>query len=422
MTRSAIAPGRPTSPVPLIHLGDSLTRGRRLTYILVLGALTALGPFTIDLYLPAFPIIEGHFAVSAATVQLTLAFTMVGFALGQLIVGPWSDRVGRRLPLVLATVVHVSASLAVAAAPSIEWLMGFRVLQGLGAAAGSVVAMAVVRDLFTGIPMVRMFSRLALVSGLAPVLAPVIGSQLLLVMPWQGMFVALAVYGAVLLVAVWLLVVETLPPERRHSAGHSTARQRYRSVLTDRVFIGAAIFGGMVSSGLFAYVSFSPFLFQGAYAFDAQQYGLLFGTNAVGVIVGTQTAALLVRRIGPQWVLAGANLLAIASAAVIVSLDLAEAGLIGVLIPLFFFMASCGFSFPCVSALALAQHGSEAGTAASLLGATTFGLAGLVSPVVGLFGTDRALPMGGIMLICALIGCAMLWLVVRPRTVPPLAR
>lgn len=406
----------------MVHAGDSLSPGRRLTYILVLGALTALGPFTVDMYLPAFPAVEAEFGSSTATVQLTLAATMIGFALGQLIVGPWSDRVGRRMPLILATSVHVAASLAVALSPTIEWLIALRVLQGLGAAAGAVVAMAVVRDLFTGVPMVRMLSRLALVSGLAPVVAPLVGSQLMLVMSWRGTFVVLAAYSAVVLVATALFVRETLPEARRHEAGHSTTLQRFRVLLTDRAFVGTVLMAGMNFSGLFAYLAFSPFLFQQVYALNAQEYGLLFAVNSFGVIIGVQTASYLARTIGPQWILAGANILAIASASAIVLLDLASVGLVGVLVPLFLFITACGLSFPCLTALALARHGSEAGTAASLLGAANFGIAAAVTPIVGLFGAQRALPMGAVMLTCALIAGLMLWLVVRPRTVPALTR
>lgn len=406
----------------MVHAGDSLSRGRRLTYIFVLGALTALGPFTVDMYLPAFPAVEAEFASSTSAVQLTLAATMVGFALGQLIVGPWSDRVGRRRPLILATAVHLVATLAVAVAPTIELLIALRVLQGLGAAAGSVVAMAVVRDLFTGVPMVRMLSRLALVGGLAPVIAPLVGSQLMLVMSWRGTFVVLAAFSAVVLVLTALFVVETLPPERRRVAGHATTLQRFRVLLTDRAFVGTVLMAGMNFSGLFAYLAFSPFLFQQVHTLDAQQYGLLFAVNSVGVIIGVQTASFLARFVGPQWILAGANTLAIAAATTIVALDLAGAGFVGVVVPLFFFVMSCGFSFPCLTALALARHGAEAGTAAALLGAANFGFAAAISPIVGLFGASRALPMGAVMLACAVVGAVMLWIVVRPRTVPALTR
>jgi len=391
-------------------------------YILVLGALTALGAFTIDLYLPAFPVIEHDFNVPTALIQLTLTATTLGFALGQLVVGPWSDRAGRRLPLIAATAVHVAASLGVVLAPSIEWLFLFRVFQGVGAAAGGVVAVAIVRDLFGGLPLVRMLSRLALVNGLAPILAPVIGSQLLLLLPWRGIFVFLTVYGAIVLLAAVFFIVETLPPARRIDMGHSTTRQRYNSLFGDRIFVGVALIAGFTFGGLFAYLSSSSFLFQQVYGFDAQQFGLLFAINSVGVVFGVQASSFLARFIGPQWILAGALSVLLLAATAIVLLDRAGAGIAGVLIPLWFFILACGFTFPATQVLALAKHGSEAGTAASLLGALNFGLAGLISPIVGLFGIDNAIPMGVIMGLTASLSIIVLWAVVRPWTVPALVR
>jgi DHA1 family bicyclomycin/chloramphenicol resistance-like MFS transporter len=406
----------------VVHPGDSLTRRQRVVYILVLGALTALGPFTIDLYLPAFPKIEADLAVSTAAIQLTLTATTLGFAFGQLLVGPWSDRVGRRLPLILATTVHILASLGVALAPDLAWLLAFRVLQGFGAAAGAVVAMATVRDLFGGYPLVRMLSRLALVNGLAPIAAPVIGSQLLLVMPWRGLFFVLAGYGVLVVVAASLFIIETLPPARRVDPGHATLRQRYRVLFADRVFVGVAIIGGMSFSGLFAYLSASPFLFQDVYGLDPQGYGLLFAVNSIGVVAGVQISARLAKRIPPQWILSVSTIVLFTAAIAIIVLDLAGAGFLGTVIPLWFFITACGFGFPMVQALALANHGKEAGTAASVLGAMNFGLAGLLSPIVGLFGIANAVPMGAVMAATSLVSIASLWFIVQPRTVPALSR
>ena len=406
----------------VVHPGDSLLPRQRLVYVLVLGALTALGSFTIDLYLPAFPVVEADFDVSTAIVQLTLTATTIGFAVGQLLVGPWSDRVGRRLPIIVATSVHVAASIGVALVPSIEWLFVFRILQGMVAAAGGVVAMAIVRDLFGGLPLVRMLSRLSLVNGLAPILAPVIGSQLLLLVPWRGIFVALAVYSGLVVLAATALIVETLPAARRMDLGHRTARERYRALFSDRVFIGVAIIAGMTFSGLFTYLSASSFLFQNIYGLNAQQFGLLFAVNSLGVVGGVQASSYLARYIGPQWILTGALTALVLSAGTIVVLDSSGAGLMGILAPLWFFIAACGFSFPCTQVLALAHHGSEAGTAASLLGALNFGLAGLISPVVGLFGIQNAVPMGAIMGCTALVSIVMLLVVVRPWSVPALSR
>lgn len=405
------------------HPGDALSRRQRIVYILILGALTALGPFTIDLYLPAFPTLESELGVSAAAIQLTLTGTMIGFGFGQLIVGPWSDKVGRRLPLLLATGFHVLACVGAALSSDIVSLGIFRVLQGFGAAAGAVVAMAMVRDLFGGKPLVQMLSRLALVSGLAPVIAPVIGSQLLLIMPWRGIFWFLAGYGTIVLLAVAFWIVETLPKDRRTVPGHSSLGQRYRAVLGDRTFVGVAIIGAMTFTGLFSYLSASPFLFQQVYAFSAQQYGVLFAVNSLGIVVGVQTSSRLMHRynVGPQNILIGATSMLVLAAGTIFALDLLGVGLWGTLIPLWFFIAACGFTFPTVQVIALNAHGSEAGTAASLLGAANFGIAGLISPVVGLLGVGTAIPMASVMGVCAVIGVLSLWLVVRPRTVTALS-
>ncbi|GAB3617155.1 multidrug effflux MFS transporter [Okibacterium endophyticum] len=404
----------------VVHPGDSLSGRQRLVYVLILGSLTALGPFTIDLYLPAFPMLEGEFDVAASAIQLTLTGTTIGFAVGQLFMGPWSDKVGRRLPLLIATSVHVLASVGAAFAPDIVWLSVFRVLQGVGAAAGGVVAMAMVRDLFGGKPLVRMLSRLALVNGLAPILAPVVGSQLLLWLDWRGLFWFLAAYGVLVLVAVALWIVETLPPARRTGAGHSTTLERYKNVFSDRTFVGVALIGGMSFSGLFAYLSASSFLFQEVYDLDAQQYGLLFGVNSVGIVIGVQIASRLMRWYGPQWILAATTLVQLLAALSIIGLSMTDAGLIGILVPLFFFITAAGFGFPAVQVLALANHGHEAGTAASLLGALNFGLAGLISPIVGVLGIGTALPMASVMAITALVSVISLWMIVRPKTVPPL--
>ena len=408
-----------TAPI-MLHPGDSIPNRRRILYILLLGALTALGPFTIDLYLPAFPVLEEDFQTTAAAIQLTLTGTMIGFAIGQLVVGPLSDKVGRRIPLIVVTAVHVLASVGAAFAPSLELLSVARVLMGMGAAAGGVVAMAIVRDLFGGRRLVVMLSRLALVSGVAPVVAPLIGSWLLTLMPWRGIFVVLAAYGVLMLLSTILFIPETLPVARRQERGGSTVLQRYRSVLSDRVFIGVLIIGGMTFSGLFSYLSASPFLFQQTHGLDAQQYGLLFAVNSLGVVLGVQTASRLAARFGPQWVMAySTSVLLIAGVAIVVA-DQLGLGLWGTVVPLFVFMTACGFTFPNVQVLALDRHGKAAGTAASILGATNFGVAGLISPVVGWISKDAgitATTMASVMVGCSVIGILSLWLIVRPRTV-----
>ncbi len=403
----------------LTHPGDALSRSARVVYVVVLGLLVGLGPFTIDLYLPALPVVADELNAAEATIQLTLTATMIGFGLGQLVIGPWSDTVGRKLPLILATALHVGASIGVAFAPSIEWVLVFRVLQGVGAAGGGVVAMATVRDLFGGQPLVRMLSRLALVTSLAPILAPVIGSQLLAVLDWRGLFLALAGYGIVVSILAATFIVETLPPERRRIKGHSTTAQRYRAVLSDRVFIGVALIAGLMFSGLFAYLSSSSFVFQEVYGLDAQQFGILFAINSIGLAVSSQVASRLMRRFAPPKILAvSLPLMALAG------FGAAGAAALGapmwvIVACTFVFLSCAGLSFPCIQVTALAPHGAEAGTAAALLGAINFGLASAAAPIVGLFGTESAIPMGLGMGLAISVAIVLLWAVVRPLRSKP---
>ncbi len=403
-----------------ISPGESLSRREKLIYVGILGALTALGPFTIELYLPAFPSLQRDFNVTEAAVQLTLTGTIVGLAMGQLIVGPLSDKVGRRVPLILATSLHVGASIGVALSMDINMLMVFRVLQGVGAAGGGVVALATVRDLFSGYTLVRMFSYLALVNGMAPIFAPLIGSQLLLIVDWPGIFWFLAAYGILVILAVSVFIIETLPRERRKSSG-STALQRYRAVLTDRIFLGVLLVGGMNFSGLFSYLSASPFLFQNLYGLNEQEYGFLFGINSLGIVAGVQISSRVLRRVGPQWVIAAATVVMFVMSLLIIAFDQLGLGIWGTAVPLWFYICAAGFVFPCVQVLALFNHGAQAGTAASLLGAVTFGLAGAVSPIVGILGIDSATPMAVVMAACITLAIVALWTVVRPRSVPALA-
>ncbi len=354
-------------------------------------------------------------------VQLTLTATAIGFGLGQLLIGPLSDKIGRRRPLLLATSVHIVASVAIVFAPTIELVAVLRVGQGLRAAAGSVVAMAMVRDLFGGKPLVRMLARLALVNGLAPVLAPVIGSQLLRVMDWRGVFVFLAVYGALVLIAVAVFIIETLPPERRHVAGHSTARERFRALFHDRVFIGVSIVGGMVFAAIFdlRLVLSVPVARRLRRRRAAVRPALRTQLDRTARLV--QLAARLMRRIGPQWILAVGLVFLMASAIALVALADSDAGVFSVVVPFFVLVSACGLCFPCAQVLALANHGEEAGTAAAITGSANAAIAGLVSPIPGIIGLTSGAPVGLVVGITVAIAMIALWAIVRPWSVPALA-
>ncbi|MDR7275467.1 multidrug effflux MFS transporter [Catenuloplanes atrovinosus] len=369
--------------------GDLMSAGARARLVLVLGSLIAIGPLTIDMYLPALPSLTAEFATTAAAVQLTLTGTLAGLAAGQLVIGPLSDVVGRRIPLLAGTAVHVLASILCVFAPNIAVLGGLRVLQGLGAAAAAVVAMAVVRDLFTGLPAARILSRLMLVMGAAPVLAPTLGSALLSRTDWRGVFAALAVFGVLLIVMTALALPETLPRERRRPATPGSVLRAYAGLLRDRVYVGLALVTGLMMAAIFGYVAGSSFVMQGEFGLSEQEFGVAFGGGAAGMIIATQLNVRLLRRWTPSQILVSALLGGLAAAVALVVFAVADVGgLAGVLVPLWLVLAAAGLAFPNAPALALSRHGEAAGTAAALLGAGQFGIGALAAPAVGVLGSN----------------------------------
>jgi DHA1 family bicyclomycin/chloramphenicol resistance-like MFS transporter len=397
------------------------TTGReRLRLVLVLGALVALGPLTIDMYLPALPTIVRDLGTTDAAVQLTLTGTLVGLALGQLLVGPLSDTFGRRRPLLVGVAVHVLASLLCLVAPNVGVLGGLRLLQGVGAAAASVVAMAIVRDLFVGRAAATLFSRLMLVLGVAPVLAPTIGGEVLRFTSWRGVFVVLAVLALLMIIMAARAVPETLPAVRRRPLGLRSTLRTYGGLLRDRTFVGLVLVAGLAMAGLFGYVAGSSFVFQEEFGLDEQQFGLLFGAGAIFLIGGTQLNAALLRWFEPRAILPAALALAVVAGAVLVTLSLmGVGGLVGVLAPLWTVLFATGLVMPNAPTLALARHGEAAGTAAALLGAIQMGTGAVVSPVVGVLGND-ALAMGAVMAGGAALALVVLLVVVRPWTLADL--
>ncbi|TYB40777.1 multidrug effflux MFS transporter [Micromonospora sp. AP08] len=391
-----------------------MSRGQQLRLVLVLGSLIAIGPLTIDMYLPALPAITADLETTSAAVQLTLTGTLAGLALGQLLIGPLSDAVGRRLPLLAGIALHILASLLCVVAPTVQVVGALRVLQGLGVAATSVVAMAVVRDLFSGAAFARLFSRLMLVMGAAPILAPTLGSGLLRWSDWRGVFVALAVFGLLLVVVAAVGLRETLPAERRRHGGLAAVGRDYRALLRDRTFVGLVLVAGLAMAALFAYVAGSSFVFQERYGLDEQQFGLAFGAGAVGLITATQLNVRLLRRYTPQRILVTA--LAVGTAAGLVLLTFAATGVGGlaaVLASLWVVLAAAGLAMPNAPALALSRHGEAAGTAAALLGAVQFGVGALAAPLVGVLGTG-SVAMAAVVAGGMAVALVVLLTVVRP--------
>jgi len=365
------------------------TSAERLRVILVLGALIALGPLTIDMYLPALPSIVDDLNTSSAAVQLTLTGTLIGLAIGQLVIGPLSDIVGRRLPLIAGTAVHIVASLLCVVAPSVAMLGVFRGLQCLGAAAADVVAMAVVRDLFTGRAAATVLSRLMLVMGVAPVLAPSIGGGILLVGSWRWVFGALALLGVGLLVLAIFSLRESLPPERRRGRGIMPIVRTYGSLLRDGQFLVLVFVAALAMSALFAYIAGSSFALQEEFGLNEQQFAIVFSLGAIALIGASQFNVVVLGHFTPVRIVIAALAAALAAAVVMAFLSLAGlGGILGFLIPLWFVLGAVGFVMPNAPALALTRHGEAAGTAAALLGAAQFGFGAIIAPVVGVLGND----------------------------------
>jgi DHA1 family bicyclomycin/chloramphenicol resistance-like MFS transporter len=362
--------------------------------VLVVGSLSIFGPLCIDMYLPALPRISRDLEAGASAVQLTLTACLIGISLGQLVLGPISDRFGRRPPLLAGLAAFVVSSVACAAAPNIYVLTGCRLIQGVGGAAGVVIARSIVRDLHSGVAMVRFFSTLMLVTGLGPVLAPQIGSWALTFTTWRGIFIILAGFGLVLLGTAWLRVPETLPPQSRATGGMWSTLATMVSVGRDRIFLGYALACGLGMGATFAYIAGSSFVLQNVYGLSPQIYGLVFALNACGLIIGAQVNGHLAARFGPSRLLTfGLVLMATGGVVLLTVVSTGAVGLAGVVPSLFAVMFGCGFVGPNSLALALQRYPHAAGAASAVLGSFQFAVGALVAPLAGIGGTSDALPM-----------------------------
>ncbi len=378
--------------------GDAFAGSRYLRLVLVLGALVAIGALTIDSYLPALPTLTTDLSASDTQAQLTITGLLAGLALGQLIVGPLSDAIGRRKPLIAGLVAHAAMSVFCALAPSIGLLITARVLQGLAGAAVSVVAMAIVRDLFSGIRAAKLLSRLILVMGISPILAPSLGSALLRVTSWRGIFVFLAVVAALLIVLASLALPETLPRARRQPARISSSIAGYGRLFRDPTYLVMVAVAGLMFAVLFAYIGGSSFVLQEFFRLSPQQYGLAFSVTAVGLIIASQLNPLLVQRFTPLKVLRAGVIGGLSGSVLLLLTALTGfGGLFGFMVPLWLTVGFIGLTFPNAPAIALTRHGEAAGTAAAMLGSTQFLISGITAPLVGALADGTPVPMAAVM-------------------------
>jgi len=392
------------------------TRRSRLEIVLILGALTAFAPLSIDMYLPALPTIGERLGASDSQVQFTLAAFFIGLAFGQAIFGPLSDRFGRKPPLYFGLALFIAASDGCALARSIELLTLLRLFQAFGAAAGMVVARAMVRDLFPPQQVAGVFSSLMLVLGVAPILAPMLGSQVLLVAEWPAIFWFLGAFGLLCLALALLRLDESHrpPPDARLRLGAILCN--YGRLLAHRNFMGYALAGSLAIAGMFAYIAGSPFVIIELYGLSGTDYGLIFGTNAFGLIGASQLNRLLLKRLTSDQVLRATTLALAAIALVLAALAWTGfGGLWPLLAALFLYTSTLGMLLPNSSALALLTQHRNVGAAAALLGVLQFGLGAAAAMGVGALEDGTAHPMGLVIGLCGLGAFLARRLLVRPQ-------
>jgi DHA1 family bicyclomycin/chloramphenicol resistance-like MFS transporter len=379
--------------------------GRRTEFIIILGALTAFGPLAIDMYLPAFPTLAKAFATDIGHVQTTLAAFFLAFALGQAFWGPLADSYGRRRPLMIGLVLFIAASIACTMAPSIGALAVLRFIQGLAACASVVIGRAVVRDLFPASQAISVFAALMLVVGLAPILAPLVGGQLLVSVGWKSIFWFLALFAGGCLLATIIRLPESLAHGMRRSIAPGAVLATYAGLLAYRRFLMPALAGSCAIAGMFAYIAGAPFVLIELYGIPERSFGWVFGTNAMGFVIVSQINARIARKVDPSRMIRAAGIVQVV--ACLVLLVVAWSGihsLILTLVPLFLVIASLGLLMPNTTAIAMASFPDRAGAASALLGTVQFSLAAAASSLVGFLHDGSARPMATAITIGAVIG------------------
>jgi len=395
---------------------NKMTSQSQLRFALILAAFSALGPFTIDMYLPSFPQITQQFGTEASLVQLSLTACLVGLGLGQLIMGSLSDVYGRRKPLLISMVIYMLASFTCAIAPNIVFLIVARFIEGFAASGGIVISRAIVRDVYNGHELTKFFSLLMLVSNVAPLLAPVAGSGIISFTTWVGVFVALGIIGIFLVLIVTFQLHETLPAVQRVSNNYIQLLGNFKSLFKDRQFVGYAIAQGILIGGIFAYVSGTPFIYQKIYGASPQLFAILFGLNGISIILGSQVVGRFTHVISERrFLLLGLLLSGIASSVVLLVV-LLHGPLFALVIPLFFFVSSIGMTSTASFPLAMESQSHMAGSASAILGLLPFLLGSITSPLVGIAGEYSAIPMGVIIFSASFLALLAYFFLIRKPT------
>jgi DHA1 family bicyclomycin/chloramphenicol resistance-like MFS transporter len=384
--------------------------------IAVLALLTAVSPLSTDMYLPAFPQMATDLGAPAAGIQLTLTTFLVGLALGQLVIGPLSDGTGRRKPLIAGAAVCLLASIATAVAPTIEFLIVARFIQGFSGAAGVVLSRAIIADSAKGVRGAKLLGLMMIIGGIAPVLAPVLGGAIIAGLGWRGVFWALAFMVALMFVAVLCFIKESLPASRRQSGGVKAMFGSGRTVLSNRNYVGNLVTFCFAFAAMFAYISASPFVLQNILGLSPGTYSLVFGVNSLAIMISAIIATRLAGRVDFRKMLGGGVIALLLTSVTLLAVVLIGVSMIPTLVLLFVFQGSVGFIYGNATTLALGEARHHAGTGSAFLGAFQFLLGAVVSPLVGLAGDHDARPMGIAMAAAAAIAAAAFFLLTRNRS------
>ncbi|MBM7651195.1 multidrug effflux MFS transporter [Neobacillus cucumis] len=388
-----------------------------IAFAILLAVFSAIGPFTIDMYLASFPKIMGHFGTKASTVQASLTSCILGIAFGQIIMGALSDVHGRRKPLLISMLVYSLSSFACAFAPNITLFIILRFIQGFAGSAGIVISRAIVRDLYSGLELTKFFSLLTIIFNLAPLIAPLAGSAIISFTPWVGIFIFLGFFGILLSTLTALKIKESLPEDRRVSSDFKGLLKNFKDLLKSRRFMGYALVQGILFAGVFAYISGASFIYQKIYDVTPQVFSMLFALNGISLILGAQIVKLLAGRIKEDSILLIGLALAFISGTIVLINVFWHGPLMMLVIPLFFLNAAIGITGPTSFTLAMESQGHIAGSAAALLGVMPTLFGAVSAPLVGLAGEYSAVPFGVIIFTTSLLSIiAYVFLVKRGKT------
>lgn len=382
-----------------VMVAADMTKSRILWIAFVLGALSAFGPLSIDMYLPSLPTLADNLHTTTSLAQLGLTACLLGLAVGQIVAGPLSDVRGRRGPLVISLILYAAASLLCVFAPNIGMLIALRFIQGLTGSAGIVISRAVARDLYSGKELTRFFSLLMLVNGVAPIAAPVLGGVILNFVSWRGVFMVLCVVGVAMLIAVVLGLPETLPTNRRASGGLKQTLGTLGHLFADRRFMGYALSQALITGAMFAYIAGSPFVLQDIFGVSPQTYSIIFAVNGLGIVLFSQLTGRLVGRFSERQLLLSGLVIAAVAGISLLTVAFTGGQLFAVLVPLFFVVSCVGIVSTTTTSLAMQSQQRSAGSASAMLGLLPLLLGSIASPLVGLGSGTTPVPMAVVIAI-----------------------